>query len=123
MSEFPPPHNGMQIGRRSQPIKPCPWCGVALNIRATGANPRAKCVTDGCFGQKLPVVNLDVAEDVAAWNRRSASPSPPAGRLAMGVMTESEADDLLAAAIGHELPSSLKIEISRYLSRKKPHAP
>jgi hypothetical protein len=54
-------------------LKPCPFCNQPLTVRKSGANPRAKCNTEGCFGAKLPVVNLDVPEDVAAWNTRRAS--------------------------------------------------
>lgn len=55
---------------RFEKLAPCPFCGSALHVRS-GVNPRAQCPTEGCFGRKMPVVNLDVLEDVVAWNTRA----------------------------------------------------
>jgi hypothetical protein len=48
-------------------IAPCPFCGNPLTMRG-GVNPYGRCTTDGCFGERLPVVN--VPYDVEAWNKR-----------------------------------------------------
>jgi hypothetical protein len=76
-------------------LLPCPWCAVPLVERRSGANPRAKCQTEGCFGTKLPVVNLDVHGDVAAWNRRPSPPTAPAAN--------KDTDWILALAEGMKL--------------------
>ena len=60
-----------------QSLKGCPFCGIALtaNIRGAGdvaPNPKASCKTEGCYGSRLPVLCLDIPEDVAAWNFRAA---------------------------------------------------
>ncbi|HDR9065529.1 TPA: Lar family restriction alleviation protein [Burkholderia contaminans] len=52
-------------------LEPCPFCGNELHVKANRANPSARCVTDGCKGKQLPVLNLDQPEDIAAWNRRA----------------------------------------------------
>ncbi|OZA26032.1 MAG: hypothetical protein B7X93_10620 [Hydrogenophilales bacterium 17-61-9] len=52
-------------------LQPCPFCGKELVARWSKANPRAKCMTEGCMGSRLPVVNLDVPADIAAWNTRN----------------------------------------------------
>lgn len=57
------------------PLEPCPWCGKPLYSRAVRVNPLAVCVTEGCYGRKMPVVSLDVPSDVAAYNTRA--PAPP----------------------------------------------
>lgn len=56
-------------GRRVK-LLPCPFCGHDLEARWGGANPRARCETSDCMGARLPVVNLDVPGDIAAWNTR-----------------------------------------------------
>ena len=57
-------------------LEPCPWCGCALYAVWRRANPRASCKTEGCFGRKMAVVNLDDPSDVAAWNCRAPAPAP-----------------------------------------------
>lgn len=58
-------------------LLPCPFCGVSptASIRGSGevaTNPKAACKTEGCMGSKLPVICLDVPEQVNAWNTRAA---------------------------------------------------
>ena len=55
-------------------LKPCPFCGCALDAQWDRPNPKARCRTDGCKGKQLPVLNLDVPEDIAAWNARATTP-------------------------------------------------
>ena len=52
-------------------LLPCPLCGCAPVARWSKCNPRARCRTEGCIGAKLPVISLDLPEDIAAWNRRT----------------------------------------------------
>lgn len=52
-------------------ILPCPFCGQSLKINNRKYNPYAKCQTEGCYGQKLPMLNIGLPEDVAAWNARN----------------------------------------------------
>lgn len=51
----------------------CPFCGKPLKLRVRSVNPYGRCGTQGCYGAKMPVVNLDVPEDIAAWNTRALS--------------------------------------------------
>lgn len=58
----------------SQPerhLEPCPFCGLALYALWDRKNPKARCRTEGCKGAQLPTLNLDSAEDIAAWNKRA----------------------------------------------------
>jgi hypothetical protein len=57
-------------------LEPCPFCGKPLYVR-NSVNPHARCKTEGCFGAKMPVVNLDVPSDVAAWNTRALRQASP----------------------------------------------
>lgn len=62
-------------------LKGCPFCGKQLTLHIRGAgdkafNPYASCKTAGCYGNKLPVLCLDVPEDVHAWQQR-VKPSAP----------------------------------------------
>lgn len=59
-----------------QSLKGCPFCGKQLTASVRGSgdnapNPKASCKTEGCYGARLPVLCLDIPEDVAAFNRRS----------------------------------------------------
>lgn len=61
----------------AQSLKPCPFCGQCLDMSIRGAgvhaaNPKARCLTEECWGSKLPALPLDVPEFVAAWNTRTA---------------------------------------------------
>lgn len=56
-------------------LKGCPFCRKALTPHIRGAgdkalNPYASCKTDGCYGNKMPVLSLDVPADVEAWQQR-----------------------------------------------------
>ena len=53
-------------------LLPCPFCGCALEANWNRVNPKARCRTVDCMGSKLPVLNLDQPEAIAAWNRRAA---------------------------------------------------
>lgn len=58
-------------------LKPCPFCGQHLVASIRGAsekatNPKASCKTEDCYGARLPVLCLDIPEDVEAWNRRAS---------------------------------------------------
>ncbi len=60
-------------------LEPCPFCGNALTPTLRGRNsvvinPRANCKTVDCWGARLPVLSLDVPQDVEAWNKRAARP-------------------------------------------------
>jgi hypothetical protein len=63
-------------------LKGCPFCGHRLVGTILGAgdwapNPRAGCATEGCWGATLPALNLDIPEQVAAFNTRWESKYPP----------------------------------------------
>jgi hypothetical protein len=51
-------------------LEPCPFCGQELEQRHRRYNPYARCATDDCMGGKLPLISLDVPEDIERWNRR-----------------------------------------------------
>ncbi len=57
-------------------LKKCPFCGQQLTatIRGPGErapNPKASCKTENCYGARLPVLCLDIPEDVVAFNTRA----------------------------------------------------
>lgn len=62
-------------------LHPCPFCGEALQINQRKHNPFARCATAGCVGGKLPLLNIELAEDVEAWNRRAAVAQQPAAAV------------------------------------------
>lgn len=49
----------------------CPFCGLEPYRKVGKLNPYAVCKTDNCFGAKMPVVALDVPEQIEQWNTRS----------------------------------------------------
>ncbi len=54
----------------------CPFCGIKPEATIRGAgetanNPKARCATEGCMGGKLPVICLDVPDQVDGWNTRA----------------------------------------------------
>jgi hypothetical protein len=51
-------------------LEPCPFCGKPLAVKWRRNNPSARCITEECWGAKMPSLQLDVPEFVAAWNRR-----------------------------------------------------
>jgi hypothetical protein len=55
----------------------CPFCGCKPTATIRGdsevaVNPKAQCATEDCWGAKLPVICLDVPEQVNGWNTRQA---------------------------------------------------
>jgi hypothetical protein len=51
---------------------------TAFAVRPTWqGKPYAKCGTEGCFAARGPVVNLDSAESVKAWNTRDVAQAAP----------------------------------------------
>lgn len=57
-------------------LEPCPFCGKKPEASLRGPddkarNPKARCLTDECWGSRLPAVLLDVPEQVKAWNTRA----------------------------------------------------
>lgn len=64
----------------------CPFCGRAPLSVWRAVNPMAACQTDKCIARLLPVILLDDADSVAAWNARpdagsDVGPSLDARRL------------------------------------------
>ena len=51
-------------------LKDCPFCGAQPVYDRRPYNPSAGCKTDGCWGGRLPLINLDDPEQVAQWNSR-----------------------------------------------------
>jgi hypothetical protein len=51
-------------------LEPCPFCGQEPEQRSSKYNPYARCATPDCAGGKLPLISLDVPEDIERWNRR-----------------------------------------------------
>ena len=60
-------------------LEPCPFCGKPLAVRWRKINPKASCRTPECWGGKLPVLQLDIPEYVAAWNTRAGVLQPSKG--------------------------------------------
>lgn len=52
-------------------LEPCPFCGNALEVTQRRYNPHARCVTENCKGAQLPLLNIELPNDVARWNRRA----------------------------------------------------
>lgn len=55
-------------------LKPCPFCGQKLKVTERKHNPYARCITEGCKGAQLPLLNIELPEDVARWNTRAIDP-------------------------------------------------
>ena len=85
---------------RHQQLAPCPFCGCELMRRSDRANPYARCVTEGCYGAKMPVVNLDDFESKNAWNKRAAV-SVSAPREAPPTLTDSDLREFWKIAGGN----------------------
>jgi hypothetical protein len=75
-------------------LAPCPFCNKPLYIKRGHINPSAYCRTDDCFGRRMPCVNLDDAENVAAWNTRASLPREAELRRAL----EAAEADIIATA-------------------------
>jgi hypothetical protein len=59
-------------------LLPCPFCGNEIYRSPRRHNPTAYCVTEGCYGKKMSVVNLDDPVWVAMWNTRAGIPAAQA---------------------------------------------
>lgn len=68
------------VESKSQFLAPCPFCGHELAALWDRKNPSARCSTESCKGAQLPLLDLDRAEDIAAWNRRSPAPQKTAAK-------------------------------------------
>ena len=55
-------------------LMPCPFCGCELESLWNLPNPRARCKTPECQGSRMPVLSLDLPEDIARWNTRATPP-------------------------------------------------
>lgn len=59
-------------------LEPCPFCAKPPLVSRNKINPSARCVTEGCYGTRMSVVNLDDPEWVESWNTRlTTKPSDP----------------------------------------------
>lgn len=54
-------------------LKPCAFCGQKLHEVLTRRNPHAYCKTNNCKGAQLPILSLDICEDIERWNKRFES--------------------------------------------------
>lgn len=84
-------------------LEPCPFCGLPLKEDWRKYNPHARCVTEGCKGKQLPLLNLDLPDDIERWNTRGglllqALPveQPPAGRQSAADPSNTEVAQLRA---------------------------
>lgn len=84
-------------------LLPCPWCGRALVEYRNRMNPYARCETAGCFMHRCPVVNLDYALDIEAWNTRQAAIAHASSATVKENLTVGE-DDAVAWMTHHEPP-------------------
>lgn len=64
-------------------LKPCPFCGNALEENRRRMNPYARCATPDCMGGKLPLISLDAPGDIERWNRRHTLDEADAYRQAL----------------------------------------
>lgn len=62
---------GRPPGESGAELLPCPFCGAECERGSRKINPWARCPTEGCSGRSMPVIQLDSADSVAAWNRRA----------------------------------------------------
>lgn len=91
-------------------LRSCPFCGCDLYRKKGKHNPAAYCITENCYGSKMPVVNLDVPEDVAAWNRRASLPEAPAVPIALGLKDAADEIASLRTALFQEREAREKAE-------------
>lgn len=54
-------------------LEPCPFSGKQLSVKWRKHNPSARCITEGCWGAKMPALQLDIPEYVTAWNTRPSN--------------------------------------------------
>lgn len=55
-------------------LAPCPFCAKPLELVARKHNPYGRCATENCKGAQLPLLNLDIPEDLVRWNTRNGLP-------------------------------------------------
>lgn len=60
-----------EVTQITDQLKPCPFCGQKLKVTERKHNPYARCITEGCKGAQLPLLNIELPEDVARWNCRA----------------------------------------------------
>lgn len=53
----------------SEPLKPCPFCGVVPELQHWG-HWSIECASDRCPASIASVINTEAAEAVAQWNTR-----------------------------------------------------
>lgn len=80
-------------------LAPCPFCGCDLDAQWNRPNPKARCRTDGCKGRQLPVLNLDQADDIAAWNHRPLATNSTADAVAVQMCIAAGLDVATADAL------------------------
>ena len=76
-------------------LMPCPFCGCELDARWNRPNPYARCLTVDCQGAKMPLLCLDVPEDIARWNSRVTPFSMAQNRHEQ--LTDQQIDAIIAA--------------------------
>jgi hypothetical protein len=72
-------------------LSDCPFCGNPPAVTWRRSNPKAGCATPACWGSKLPVICLDDAEQVAAWNMRASLAAAEVQPDHLAVSAEEEA--------------------------------
>lgn len=111
-------------------LLPCPFCGKDLDVSQRKYNQHARCVTENCKGAQLPLLNIELLDDVSRWNTRakSAPPSPDAElvellRECRGIVAkEVERWNKVAAFLldGGRVESGLLARIDAKLASVKP---
>ncbi len=62
---------GIPMSASHPHLEPCPFCGKPLAVNQRKFNPHARCITVECKGAQLPLLNLDIPEDIDRWNTRN----------------------------------------------------
>lgn len=89
-------------------LRPCPFCGKALEVSARRYNPHARCLTEHCKGAQLPLLNIELPEDVERWNTRAA----PGGVGCLPANSPAVPEQQLVYSGEFEPPKSL--DVGRY---------